>query len=94
MFFLGGGGVFETLAASTFMRCRSCFPLALHIFTCNFPNAELVETAAMALRKERGLLLHASRLAVERAPGGSRLDVEAPLPEDFARFLEGTRSEA
>jgi len=47
-----------------------------------------------ALRKERGLrrlLLHASRLAVERAPGGSRLDVEAPLPEDFARFLEGAR---
>ena len=47
-----------------------------------------------ALRKSaglRGLLLHASRLEVPRAPGGSRLDVRAPLPERFARFLEAAR---
>jgi len=43
------------------------------------------------LRKTHGLrrlLLHAVRLVVPETPGGSRVDVEAPLPGYFAGFLE------
>jgi len=47
-----------------------------------------------ALRKSAGLrrlLLHAERLVVEGAPGGSRLDAHAPPPDYFAAFVEAAR---
>jgi len=48
-----------------------------------------------ALKKGLGLrrmLLHASRLVIPRMPDGSRLDVSAPLPEHFERFLAAARA--
>ena len=36
----------------------------------------------------RRLLLHASRLIIPQMPGGSKLDIQAPLPEHFRDFVD------
>ena len=36
----------------------------------------------------RRLLLHASRLVIPEAPDGSRIDINANLPDYFNRFIE------
>ena len=38
--------------------------------------------------KLKRLLLHASRLVIPDTPGGSILDISAPLPEHFIKFLD------
>ena len=38
--------------------------------------------------KLKRLLLHASRLVIPETPGGGSLDLSAPLPEHFRRFMD------